>query len=368
MDLLKYKNIYRYFGLIVIFSIYVFCSKSPVDIEELERHQIKVFGIIDTDTVWESGKDYLVCGQLTVEENVLLNIQPDVRIILSEDSAGNRGKLYVKGGINADGKDLNTPILFYSGDGNSWGMDIYVGSPPSNFIFCNFEHLLYGINVTQCALNVNNCSFNYCKSGVIINKSDSVSIKNSDFIDNDIGIKLELSRGISDSSISISRNNFNKCNEVAIEITNGSSAIIFDNIFHNCYDGIYSKYNSNVYIVYNDFKIINNGVEFWEAPNGIVRRNNFSGGQIFININLYSNPSINKNNFLNCNDYKIKLFYKDPSARIDAINNWWDTTNKTDIENFVFDGNDVTADDRSGVVEIEPFELNLVTECGVRNN
>ncbi len=63
-------------SFILIFA----CSPStdaPPSDEGTVRERVEVSGPISEDTVWESGKEYYVTGDVTVEAGATLTIQPD---------------------------------------------------------------------------------------------------------------------------------------------------------------------------------------------------------------------------------------------------------------------------------------------------
>jgi len=88
---------------------FVGCTKTPTASTQ-PRPQIEVQSPITQNTTWTTGNDYIVRGQVTVEENALLTIQPDVNVFLTADSLGNKGKLYVEGGIFMDRVDLKMGV------------------------------------------------------------------------------------------------------------------------------------------------------------------------------------------------------------------------------------------------------------------
>ena len=97
------------FMFLVGVCFFVGCSKSPTSPKN-NRPQIEVQSPITQNTIWESGNDYIVRGQVTVEENALLTIRFDVHEILIEDSESNKGKLYIEGGIFMDRLDLKIGV------------------------------------------------------------------------------------------------------------------------------------------------------------------------------------------------------------------------------------------------------------------
>ena len=65
------------------FSFILVCACSPStdalpSDEETVRERVDMSGPISEDAVWESGKEYVVTGDVIVEAGVTLTIQPDV--------------------------------------------------------------------------------------------------------------------------------------------------------------------------------------------------------------------------------------------------------------------------------------------------
>ena len=78
-------------------------------------------GSISEDAVWESGKEYAVTGDVTVEAGATLTIQPEVVVKFAHKRADDVAPLTKYYGITvertliADGGDSTTAILFTSG-------------------------------------------------------------------------------------------------------------------------------------------------------------------------------------------------------------------------------------------------------------
>ena len=51
------------------------------------RERIEISGSISEDAVWESGKEYVVTGNVTVEAGATLTIQPDVVVKFAHERA-----------------------------------------------------------------------------------------------------------------------------------------------------------------------------------------------------------------------------------------------------------------------------------------
>ena len=92
------------------------CSPStdspPSDEGTVERERIEVSGSILEDAVWESGKEYVVTGDVTVEPGATLTIQPDVVVKFAHERADDYVRITVEGTLMADGGDSTRAILF----------------------------------------------------------------------------------------------------------------------------------------------------------------------------------------------------------------------------------------------------------------
>ena len=73
--LLSFSFTFYLLSFILILS----CSSStdaPPSDEGTVRERVEVSGLITEDAVWESGKDYVVTGDVTVEAEATLTIEP----------------------------------------------------------------------------------------------------------------------------------------------------------------------------------------------------------------------------------------------------------------------------------------------------
>ena len=106
----------------LIFYLYTFilslsCSQ-PTDSPgngAVERERISVSGSISEDAVWESGKEYYVTGDVTVEAGATLTIQPNSLVKFAHERADDYYGITVEGTLIADGGDSAGTILFTSG-------------------------------------------------------------------------------------------------------------------------------------------------------------------------------------------------------------------------------------------------------------
>jgi len=62
----------------LLVCLFLSCAQptDSTDDRAVERECIEVSGSISEDVVWESGKDYMVTGDVTVLEGVTLTIEP----------------------------------------------------------------------------------------------------------------------------------------------------------------------------------------------------------------------------------------------------------------------------------------------------
>ena len=88
MPQIVFKHYSIFIFVFLVFSVsrlFIGCTKIPTASTQ-PRPQVKVQSPIAQNTTWTSGNDYIVRGQVTVEENALLTIQPDVNVFLTADS------------------------------------------------------------------------------------------------------------------------------------------------------------------------------------------------------------------------------------------------------------------------------------------
>ena len=97
-----------YFVVAFVLPLLFLSCAQPTDSPDdgaVERERIEVSGPISEDTVWEQGKDYVVVGDVVVEENSVLTIEPDVCIFANADTEEDYYGLIIRGKIIADGGD-----------------------------------------------------------------------------------------------------------------------------------------------------------------------------------------------------------------------------------------------------------------------
>lgn len=377
-----YKNVYLkpfvfsfiLFPLSFIFFVSIVgCSKTPTSPTE-NRPQVEIKGPITEDTIWESRKDYIVEGVVTVEQDATLTIKKDVHVYFNLDELGNKGKLEVRGGIYADGKDSTTMIFFQPGNVDTggeegWGVELFEGKSSSVFKYCSFKDCIYGIKTIKTRLIVSKCSFEYCHYGINISRCDSVFVLDSTFSQNVNGVLMELSTGLTDSCIVVSRNRFFNCTNIAVEVKDRCKGILItDNYFEECSTGFLCAYSSRSKLIHSNFKDCILGTKYMNYSGGEIKRNIFIGSKYSIVLFILSYPVIQMNNLLECDSYKIYINQYRVSDITNAEHNWWGTNQKDKIEMYIFDANDTMADSTWGIVDFEPFQTSIIDDCGVRGN
>ncbi len=90
--------------------VFAGCSKSTNFTEAPVRERVVVSGFIIENTVWKSGKDCYVTGDVTVEAGATLTIQPDVVVKFAHTRAEEYYGLTVEGTLIADGGDSDTAV------------------------------------------------------------------------------------------------------------------------------------------------------------------------------------------------------------------------------------------------------------------
>ena len=116
----------RFVLLCFLSSLLLASCAQPTDSTDdgtVERERIEVSGLIAEDAVWESGKEYYVTGDVTVEAGATLTIQPEVVVQFKHEEAADYYGITVEGTLIADGGDSTTAILFTSAAPEwAWGV------------------------------------------------------------------------------------------------------------------------------------------------------------------------------------------------------------------------------------------------------
>ena len=87
------------------FILILSCAQPTDSTDEgtVERECVEVSGLITQDAVWQSGKEYVVTGDVTVEAEATLTIQPDVVVKLAHEHPDDVAPLTKYYGITEEG-------------------------------------------------------------------------------------------------------------------------------------------------------------------------------------------------------------------------------------------------------------------------
>ena len=160
-----------------------------------------MFGPISEDAVWESGKEYVVTGDVIVEADATLTIQPDVVVKFAHERADEYYGITVEGTLIADGGDSTTAILFTSGaaewakkPGDWRGIEVEASSDSSSVIrYCRIEYANVGIKAGGSSPKVRYCVVEECAdTGILFYGSDWGVVSWCTVRENRNGIRFEL--------------------------------------------------------------------------------------------------------------------------------------------------------------------------------
>ena len=185
--------------------------------------------------------------------------------------------------------------------------------------------------------------------GIIVEAAD-VLISNLTIISNITAFNLI------GNNVTLTNNSFN-CTDSGVAVTVNGNAVISSNVMENGIYGIKVR-KGNVTIFNNTIRGFQTGITL-EETSGATRI--FSNQLInnSIGVAFSKAPSLfHNNNLVNCSKYSVTLgslgIYGCPgtSENVDATNNYWGTTNQTDIANSIYDNKN---DSSLGNVTYAPF-------------
>ena len=326
----------------------------------------EVCGLIDQDTAWPQGFEYLITCDVLVAQDVLLEIKPGVKVKFD----GNY-KLRIDGMLIADGTE-DSRITFtgakkFPSKGDWYGIEFKSTShEDSSITYADIRFASYGIRVeSNAAPRISHNTF-----AQISNTAIQVQHSDSDVTYNEIsgcerGIELTDSPGgsqeyafnvvtecqygmfmgwLSSGSVSIHDNEFSN-NQFGLYWDDVGAAVDFyDNIIEkNTSYGIYIGYMNSGADVH-DIRITDNNI-------GIYLNNGQDGIHIY-NSQIHSNA-----------EYDVKLGGGFQTAKtFHALENWWGTTDSDEIDAHIWDYKDKY---ELGHVEYSPL---LVEPGGATNS
>ena len=211
--------------------------------------------------------------------------------------------------------------------------------------YCIFRNSVCGFHSnTSTSTTVNNllCEniYNESSAGIYFEQVEDGKIEKNIVSDCENGIKIK------NESNSLIKNNYITNRNTGIDISYSSSAEIHNNEIYECENGIYICEFSEA-IIYNNFL---------ESTNSIVMND------------LDYEFCINYNN-LNFLNFSFQML-TDCNRDIDAVNNYFFTIYETEIQESIFDKNDVEPSQQQyyGEVIFEPFLTEEYPYAGIQQN
>lgn len=345
-----------------------------------------VGGIIDTSTTWTSaGNPHIVTANTIIDSNILLTIEPGVKIEVSDTFY-----IIVKGILCAKGTEIDS-IKFTSKEDNAWGGLIFEPASVGSLRYCQIEYACNsGVRCNSATVTIEHSTISNnsspCYGGGIYVYSGSATITNSAITYNSVGGRRWCSEfegcggGISVRGSATISNNLIAHN-VALEcgyftgygggIHIGGFATIDNNtIWDNgafCKGGgIHVSLGGSVTITNNT--ISDNYTGFEEGGGSIAV---FGSATIAYNTITDNSSEVivhSGDNLImhNCNIYKRKIsayaFYNQSAVNIDATYNYWGTADTNEINAMIYDYHDNP--DR-GEVFYNPFLISSDTSAPV---
>jgi hypothetical protein len=365
--------------LSVIFVPVLACSPStePLSDTRSPRELVEVSGPISEDAVWESGKEYYVTGDVTVESGATLTIEPDAVVKFAHERADDYYGVMVEGTLIADGVDSTTAILFMSGapawarEPGDWrGIEIEATSDSSSVIrYCRIEYANVGIKADGSSPDVRYCVVEQCAdTGILFNGSDWGGVLGCMVRENKNGIRFELvEHGV------IARCAVQDNEENGIECKTSSPDIEDNQIQGNGW-GIYCWYGASPGIRWNTFVDQKTGGIgqfrdcFSEIEGNIIVQHTGDGIGIY-----HAVPHIMGNNLISkSNGHAVKLApaWSCRYADVDATVNYWGSGDPVEIGANIYDGMDTysTLDPERyhSRVVFTPFEGDSIRAIGRR--
>lgn len=324
-------------------------------LDSLASSGTEVSGNITEDTTWTLGNSpYIVMG--TVQVYATLTIEPGVEVRFNTDAG-----LTIGGELIAVGTE-DQRIIFTSNNDNpsagNWKEIRFIDTATDalldddgNYLsgsiikHCQIEHAYSAIIAEDSSPYIESNIVRYGKRGIFVNNSSSI-IKNNTVYDIN-HLPLDLSGNLGWGIFSWEGNPTVIDNEIK-NCSGGYSgrdgALVMNNVIKDNTIGI----NGTSIIKQNTITGNNTGIV---ASGNIISKNIISGNEIGILTGEYKylQLSVSRNNIFDNLDYNIKV---QTSADIDAVNNYWGTTDTTIIDEKIYDYYD---DISLGKVNYIPF-------------
>lgn len=307
----------------------------------------EVGGIISNDTTWKKDDSpFLVMNNIQVAEGVTLTIESGVMVKFAEPSLSSAYSILVDGIIIAQGTE-NEKVTFTSSGSHYWGGIMFNGAG-SKMNHCIIEYWgFHDADYEDLEIMKSNVMISNCIIRLSYNEHGKLMINGSpEIVDNQIltgrvhiegGTPYLTGNRISGDGIYIAEEimfgepatpiitknelscNINNTYDAAIRIDRGSPTITYNNITGSSAHGI-----------------------------------------LIIGCKP-CNPIIEHNNIYDNEGYSVLL--KDTDKILDFSNNWWGTTDTSEIDSAIYDSND---DYNLGTVNYQPIVTSRINGAGIQ--
>jgi len=345
----------------LFFCMIMSCSRSPV---KPERDEVTIIEDITEDTVWESGKDFLVVGRVAIDVGVRLYIEGDVTISFKNKNS----ILEIYGFLIGNGRQENMNICFkvaeeQETDRMQKALNAFEGAE-IKLNYCKFDAFLVAVKSYGSRLEINNSSFENCNRAIYSIRADTCVISDSNFRNNNNDVVFEQALHKNVKNYEIVDCNFTNAKLAGVMLTNNCFATVRNNLFTACCQGILIEHHSNSVITQNSFLNCETGLFFsyQYGVNSEVTMNMFENSDCSIGLFL-SWPTVTNNNFSGNTGLNISSMHN-PSVLVNAKNNWWGSIVEEDIKRSIYDKNSPNATDNSGLVEYVPFLTSALKDAG----
>jgi len=346
-------------------------------IPTLGRAGTEISGIISSDATWtQAGSPYIVTGNILVQENVKLIIEPGVLVKFRSCPLGSQEYyLRVDGTLRAEGEQENPIVFTTEGEGYNWGCigftDTSVDWDKTTSTGCILSNCIleYG-GADQGGMNEFGRAIIRCfaSSPMIKNNIIRFSCQNAIIYENSDQLKI--------------LSNYIYANDGTAVLHGHSTANIKDNYISDNRQGIY------LYVTTGNTEIENNTI--YSSQGGqygaCIRVDPFSlsdSNTILIAYNNVTSSSINSNtislvlgadasleyiqfshNNISNTGGLFSVYLVDGSNGdkiLNMANNWWGTTDVNEINQLIYDFND---DFNLPIVDYLPFATEEISEAG----
>jgi parallel beta-helix repeat protein len=237
--------------------------------------------------------------------------------------------------------------------------------------WCKFDHAGTGLHSTVNGFSISNCIFRNSLCGFHAANSDSAFCSNllcEDITNEEMGgIYFENTDGIIEKNICL------RCKN-GVKVKTYSNPEVKNNYITNCNIGIDISYGSSPEVHNNEIYGCEKEIYVHSHSLPDIFKNEIHGDYGIVCFLCYA-PNIIKVNYnnLNCNKYAVQLKYADNNnitCDIDATNNYFYTINETEIQELIYDKNDVEGPNQQyyGTVDYIPFLTQEYYNAGIKGD